>query len=209
MSTLRQKMTSTSPTRRIICVVDQVDLAEADERAHFVAHLLLAVDLAEVAAQEPARRWRGTSCGRRRPCAPTCRQRREMSLPKTRTSQSSKSARLLDQDGDGVRLFARGAAGRPDAQALAARALLVELGQDLVAERVELVALAEEVGLVGGDAIDDLFQLLLARAADRTSAGSGSTRRSRRARAPRGAAAGGDARCRRCRRRRRCRSSRR
>ena len=91
-------------------VVDQVDLAEADERAHFIAHLLLAVDLAEVAAQElfVGGAERGAAVGALRA---TCRQRREMSLPKTRTSQSSKSPVSCDQDGDGVRLFARRAAG--------------------------------------------------------------------------------------------------
>ena len=39
----------------------------------------------------------------------------------------------------------------------------VDLRQDLVAEGGQLVALAEEVGLVGGDAVDDLLQLELAR----------------------------------------------
>jgi hypothetical protein len=68
---------------------------------------------------------------------------------------------LQQADGQGVRLLAGGAAGAPDAQAAraAAAGALDQLREDDLAEEVEVVRLAEELGLVGRDAVDQLLPL--------------------------------------------------
>src|SRR5262249_22161141 len=71
-------------------------------------------------------------------------------------------ATLEDQDGAGIGLLARGAAGGPDHQAAAARPAGAGLRRNLEAERLELVALAKKIGLVGGDALDDFLDLFAA-----------------------------------------------
>ena len=60
---------------------------------------------------------------------------------------------LVQDDGQGVRLFARGAAGGPDAQTLVpCFALTVEdFGQHVFLKDFQLRRIAEEAGFVGGD----------------------------------------------------------
>src|SRR5207237_4913840 len=69
----------------------------------------------------------------------------------------------LDQDSDGVRLLAGGATRAPDAQLASAHFLLGEHGQNLLREGAELVWLAEEIGLVGGENLHRRLELRLAR----------------------------------------------
>jgi hypothetical protein len=70
---------------------------------------------------------------------------------------------LPHQDRKGVGLLARRAAGAPDAQALLLAASAPDdLGQDLVSQRVELSAVAEEVGFPDGEPADESAQFTAA-----------------------------------------------
>ena len=85
-----------------------------------------------------------------------------MSLAKISISQPRERRVLEQQDRQGVGLLPRGTAGAPDPQPAARAVPLHDLGDDLLGERAQLVHLAEEVGLVGRQHVDDLRQLLLA-----------------------------------------------
>ena len=84
-------------------------------------------------------------------------------MAKIRTDISSRSVaeEVGEQDRQRVRLLAGGAAGRPEAQLVAALAGLADdIGQDLVAQVVEQLRVAEEVGHLDQEAADQALVLL-------------------------------------------------
>jgi len=96
--------------------IEQVDLAEADQLADLVAHLVPAIDLAKIAAQDArlggakgAAAVGAFSCNIQDPAGDVAAEDAHVPV--------AEHAGLEQQDGDGIRLFSRRAAGRPDGQA--------------------------------------------------------------------------------------------
>src|SRR5512146_2439694 len=68
--------------------------------------------------------------------------------------------RFEQEYGDGVGLLAGRAPGAPDAERLAAGETLAQIGQDLLGKRMELRVLAEKIGFVRGQVVDEGGELL-------------------------------------------------
>src|SRR5262249_32188220 len=59
-----------------------------------------------------------------------------------------------------VGFLARRTACAPQGQTTSATTLFMQLGQDFITKRVELVALPKRIGFVGGDAFDNFFNFI-------------------------------------------------
>src|SRR5262249_14723552 len=133
-------------------LVEDVDVTERAQRAHALAHAVLSVALPEPAAPG------GLARGPERGVAVDAAARDLQDAARHVGAEDAhlpvgEQAALQDEDRGGVDLLAGGAAGGPYGEAAAARAPGVEVGEDLLGERLQLLRLAGEICLLGGYAI--------------------------------------------------------
>ncbi len=86
-----------------------------------------------------------------------------MRYPCTGCASPSRAKGLVQADGEGVGLLARGTGGAPREETRPAlgRAPLLHLRHELVAHEIEVGVLAEEKRVVGRDGIDEVCELLV------------------------------------------------